>query len=186
MLFSLAGDVPWSCVVHAYHRWASAKKLPYRSAKALASKVEKNGYSAKAVGEWLDAAAIAELLGITSGQIRRWIANGWIHGHHEGVKWYISRKALRDLAKRRPGLFQGRPATDLTQLLCDSVLAKELSERHERMRHGQKLRIRCVETGRTYESMAEAGRKVHVGRKALSQAMHRGRPCAGFHWIFVK
>lgn len=185
MLFSLTGDLPWSFVINAYHGWAAKQNLPYRTPKALLRRVHVKGYSAKAVGEWLDTTAIGQLLGIQGNQIRRWVVKGWIRGHHEGVRWYVSRNDLRDLARRRPGLFQGRPVQDLTQLLCDVELATELSKRHERLRHGRRLRIRCIETGRIYPSMADAGKHVHIGRQALSKAMREGRPCAGYSWKFV-
>lgn len=185
MLFSLTGDMPWSAVVKAYHRWATAEKFPYRTEKALLRRVHVYGYSAKAVGEWLDPPAIGQLLGIGGNQVRRWIVQGWIRGHQEGVKWYISRKDLRDLAKRRPDLFQDRPETNLMQLLCDSALAKQLSKSSGRLRLGKGQKIRCLETGRTYNSMADAAEKIFVVRQTLSKAMREGRPCAGYSWKFV-
>lgn len=149
-------------------------------------RVHVHGYSAKSTGEWIDAAGVGELLGIEGNTVRRWIKNGWMRGHHEGVKWYVSRKNLRALARARPHLFQGRPASDLNQLLCDHHLAEQLSEHHQRLRQGARSRIKCLDTGRVYPSMADAAKKLFVHRQALSKAMREDRPCLGMRWQFVK
>ena len=186
MLFSLAGDVPFSSLVRTYHQWASTEKFQYRTAEALMHRLKKNGYSARSFGEWLDTRAVSQFLGISVFKVRYWITTGLIRGHREGRRWYISRTGLRDLARRRPDLFQEQEETVLIQLLCDPTLAKELSERDERLPHGKRQRIRCIETGRVYKSMAEAGRHVYVCGRAISKAMLLGKPCAGLHWEFVK
>ena len=185
MLFSLTGDMPWSAVVATYRRWAKAENYPYRTERALRRKVHISGYSCKSTGEWLDTAAIGAYLGIEGNSVRRWVRNNWLPAYREGIKWYVSREKLRRFAKQRPDLFQERPEADLLQLLCDPILAKQLANRHARVRHGKRLPICCLETGKVYASMADAADAIYVRRQSLSRAMRENRPCAGYHWQFL-
>lgn len=185
MLFSLAGDMPWTAVVNTYWRWARGQDMPHRTEKALRRRIHINGYSCKSFGAYIDAAAVGQLLGIEGNSVRRWLRLGWLPGFREGTKWYVSRQELVRFAKKRPDLFQERPEADLMQLFCDPLLAKELANRHDRLRNGKRQPIFCVETGRVYGSMAEASEAVYVKRQSLSKAMRRNRPCAGYHWQFL-
>ena len=42
--------------------------------------------------------------------------------------------------------------------------------------------IKCIETGKRYESMAEAGRDTGINKESIRHAIKAGRPCKGLHF----
>ena len=46
-------------------------------------------------------------------------------------------------------------------------------------------RVRCVETGITYESIADARRKINKLSINISSAAREGRIAGGYHWVYV-
>lgn len=49
---------------------------------------------------------------------------------------------------------------------------------------GRKKRVRCVETGETFDSIADAARRTGCLKPSLSSALKRGGTCAKCHWEF--
>lgn len=50
-------------------------------------------------------------------------------------------------------------------------------------RRGQ---VRCVETGKIFESSAEASRSVGLNIRAVSTAIHRNITAGGYHWEYLE
>lgn len=47
-------------------------------------------------------------------------------------------------------------------------------------------RVKCVETGEIFESMAAAGKKVNKSRVSISGAIRRNGTCGGYHWEVIE
>lgn len=46
-------------------------------------------------------------------------------------------------------------------------------------------KIKCVETGKEYPSLADAARGIGRARQALTYCMHHKGKCGGFHWEYA-
>ena len=47
---------------------------------------------------------------------------------------------------------------------------------------GRRIRVRCIETGKVYESMTLAARALHTSVSSISLALHGGGSAGGHHW----
>jgi hypothetical protein len=91
-----------------------------------------------------------------------------------GAFWYIERRALRRLAREMPQVLGGYGADALFLLLEDRDLAEEVCRQCPGF-WGDK-RIRCIETGRVYQSCSEAAEALHVDYTTISLAIKQRRP----------
>lgn len=181
ILLSLAGDLPWSIATRRYNQWATMNGYAKRSKRALYRRVHILGHSTRAAGQWLDTAAIAQLLGVHGETIRRWDRKGWVHVYQQGRKKYINRKSLVQLAKERPQLLAGHDRNSLFLLLEDEVLAARLAAT-KRKNTGLRAKVLCIETGLIYPSLQAAAQSQWVTRAAITGAVRRGSRCNGYHW----
>lgn len=186
MLFGLVGDVPWSVVVSTFNRWAVVNGYSRRTRRALHRRVNVAGYSIKATGSWIDIPTIAKLLGSSGECVRRWARNGTIKAFREGKKYYVKRENLREFALQHAELFSGKPRDDLFMLLDDEELANQLADLPVGPRLGHERPIMCVETGKVYRSYQLAADTHFVTRQALTCAVWKGTPSAGYHWRQVE
>lgn len=182
ILFGLVGDLPWSVATRVYNQWAATNGYARRTARALHRRVNVAGYSIKATGTWIDVPTIAQLLGTSGECIRRWVREGQVDAYREGTKIYIKRKSLRSFARKNHDLFSAKPRDQLFLLLDDQQLAEELSQMPSGRRSGRETPIICIETGRVYSSYRAAAQAVFVSRQAITSAIRRGTPSAGYHW----
>lgn len=185
MLFSLAGDLPWSRLVGVYRQWASTQKMPLRTNEALRRRLHQNGYSCKSFGEYLSPSAVASMIGIDVWSVRYWIRKGWLPAHREGTQFYVSRTELRRLARTRPKLFICKSEADLMQLLCDRELSASIIRTQSKVRTGKPQRIRCLTNRQVYPSVTAAAAAVFVNRESISKAIRRNGRCAGHRWEYV-
>lgn len=181
-LCSMAGDMPWSKVVHHYRSWATAKGLPLRTERAMRKQLEMRGISLQCYGSWVTTTTVAEMIGTSSAAIRRWVANGWVESYAEGSKNYISRRSLRSLATERPILFSGGDRMLLFELLEDAELVDSIRQQYPKRVWNLPTRVRCIDTGKVYPSISRASRAVYVTSQALRQGLQRGHRIAGYRW----
>jgi hypothetical protein len=182
MLFSLAGDMPFSRIKQVYDSWCNTHGLPIRTDRALRRRLEDNGYSLRSVGEWLTTAMVAELIGTSTLAIARWCNNGWVTVHREGHRRYISRKSLRKLARQRPILFSGANRDNLFQLLEDDELVTSIRQQYPTRAWAQPVKVRCIQTGKVYPSIKSAALAVYVTPQAIRHAINRGYRTAEYNW----
>lgn len=61
----------------------------------------------------------------------------------------------------------------------------EHSVKKENVPHRKRVPVRCIETGKVFESAYEAGESVCRNAKTIRSACYTGTPSAGFHWEYV-
>lgn len=180
-LQELAGDYPWPAVPARFNVWARRNGLPERTELALCHRCEVEGFSRVCTGSFISTGAIRALTGAGWLTIQRWINTGELTIARSGRKLYIQRDTLRRFVQRRPEYFTGLPVSSLTQLLDDEKLAQRLAAQPRSWVTGKRRQVRCVDTGEVFASAAEAGRRFHLSRSAISLAVLGKRPVAGGH-----
>lgn len=179
LLQSFAGDMPWQLVPRHYNRHASIKGYPHRTNSSLKAACDRRGISRASTGEWITAAYISRMMGISDFSVRQWRKRGWLPATQFGNRGkgsiaYIRRRDLRALARERPSLFGGLSVAALTQLLSDEVLAEEIANMElPKPRMGQTRQIICVETGKRYPSIREAAKANYVVTGTLWKVIDR-------------
>lgn len=183
----LAGTVPLPEVVKRFNLWALRQQppLPRRSDAAIWRHACRQRISLRCCGDKLTISDAANLLGVTFARIRRWTRLGYLPTYHYG--WlYVARADLVAMAWERPELLCGIPRDRLYQLLedeevCDHILK---ADGYRVGPLGQR-RVRCIETGQVFPSVAAAGAAVSRNPFGISRAVRRGWAVANRHWEFV-
>ena len=76
--------------------------------------------------------------------------------------------------------------------ICDivDVLAKNnieiISPSRNYNREGNKKKTRCIETGKIFNSAADAARSINLQRETVSSAICYNRTAGGYHWEYVR
>ena len=182
----LAGDVPWPVLPQTYWNTVRQHGYPRRTATALRRKCNDLGLGRAAIGRWVNAGLICQLMDISYEAVQTWMRNGLIEGKRfgstKGHRYYFTRASVRALAKRHPYLFGGLPISNLTQLFDDTKLATEIAAL-ELPKHQQRRPVLCVETGTTYPSISAAARAVYVTPKCIYDALdHPTKTSASYTW----
>ena len=182
----LAGDVPWPALPQTYCNTVAQHGYPKRTATALRRKCNDLGLQRAAIGRWVNAGLICQLMEISYEAVQTWMRNGLIEGKRfgstKGHRYYFTRASLRALARTHPHLFGGLPISNLTQLFDEITLAKEIAA-FGLPKHQQRRPVRCVETGTTYPSISAAARAVYVTPKCIHDALdHPTKTSASFTW----
>ena len=182
----LAGDVPWPALPQTYWNTVRQHGYPRRTATALRRKCNDLGLQRAAIGRWVNAGLICQLMQISYEAVQTWMRNGLITGKRfgdtRGHRYYFTRSSLCALARTHPELFGGLSSAALTQLFDDPKLAKRVAEL-ALPRLQQRRPVLCVETGITYPSLSEAARAVYVTTKCISTALDRpDKTSASFTW----
>jgi DNA-binding transcriptional MerR regulator len=182
----LAGDVPWPALPQIYWNTVRQHGYPRRTGTALRRKCNDLGLQRAAIGRWVNAGLICQLMGISYEAVQTWMRNGLIAGKRfgstKGHRYYFTRASLRALAKRHPHLFGGLPISNLTQLFDDTKLAIEIAAL-DLPKHQQRRPVLCVETGTTYPSISAAARAVYVTPKCIYEALdHPTKTSASYTW----
>jgi DNA-binding transcriptional MerR regulator len=182
----LAGDVPWPALPQTYCNTVAQHGYPKRTATALRRKCNDLGLQRAAIGRWINAGLICQLMQISYEAVQTLMRSGLISGTRfggtRGHRYYFKRTDLRRLAVSRPHLFGGLSIAALTQLFDDPKLAKQVAEQGL-PKHQQRRPVLCVETGITYRSISEAARAVYVTTKCISTALDDPtKTSASFTW----
>ena len=182
----LAGDVPWPALPDAYWNTVRQHGYPRRTATALRRKCNDLGLGRAAIGRWVNAGLICQLMEISYEAVQTWMRSdllpGKRFGETKGHRYYFRRCDLRHLAGTHPHLFGGLPISNLTQLFDDAKLAAKIAEL-ELPKHQQRRPVLCVETGKTYPSISAAARAVYVTPKCIYDALdHPTKTSASCTW----
>jgi len=183
----LAGDVPWPALPKAYWCTVRLRGYPRRTATALRRKCNDLGLSRAAIGRWINAGLICQLMGVSYEAVQTWVRRGLISGtrfgHTRGHRYYFKRSDLRALARTHPHLFGGLSTAALTQLFDNAALAKQVVALGLPKRR-QRRPVLCVETGIIYPSVSAAARAVYVTPKCISCALDRpDKTSASYTWL---
>ena len=182
----LAGDVPWPALPQTYWNTVRQHGYPARTATALRRKCNDLGLGRAAIGRWVNAGLICQLMEISYEAVQTLMRSGLLPGTRfgdtRGHRYYFKRTDLRRLAATHPHLFGGLSCAALTQLFDDPKLAKQVAELGL-PRLQQRRPVLCVETGITYPSLSAAARAVYVTTKCISTALDRpDKTSASFTW----
>ena len=185
-LYLLAGDVPWPVLPQVYWNIVRQHGYPRRTATALRHKCSDLGLQRAAIGRWVNAGLICQLMEISYEAVQTLMRNGLLpgkrYGTTQGHRYYFTRASVRALAKTHPHLFGGLPVSNLTQLFDDDKLAIEIAAL-ELPKHQRRRPVLCVETGTTYPSISAAARAVYVTPKCIYEALdHPTKTSASFTW----
>jgi hypothetical protein len=185
----LAGDVPWPALPQTYWHTVRQHGYPQRTATALRRKCNDLGLGRAAIGRWVNAGLICQLMQISYEAVQTLMRTGLISGTRfggtRGHRYYFKRCDLRHLAVSHPHLFGGLDCAALTQLFDDPKLAKRVAEQGL-PKHQQRRPVLCVETGKVYPSLSAAARAVYVTPKCISTALdHPTKTSASYTWRSV-
>lgn len=182
----LAGDVPWPALPDIYWHTVRQHGYPRRTGTALRRKCNDLGLGRAAIGKWVNAGLICQLMDISYEAVQTCMRNGLIEGKRfgdtRGHRYYFPRASVRALARTHPHLFGGLPISNLTQLFDDEKLAKKIAAL-ALPKHQQRRPVRCVETGTTYPSISAAARAAFVTPKCICDALdHPTKTSASYTW----
>ena len=185
-LYLLAGDVPWPALPQVYWNTVRQHGYPQRTGTALRRKCNDLGLQRAAIGRWVNAGLICQLMDISYEAVQTLMRSGLLPGKRfgetQGHRYYFRRCDLRHLADSHPHLFGGLPISNLTQLFDDAKLAIKIAEL-ELPKHQQRRPVLCVETGTTYPSISAAARAVYVTPKCIYDALdHPTKTSASYTW----
>lgn len=185
----LAGDVPWPALPQTYYNTVRQHGYTRRTATALRRKCNDLGLQRAAIGRWVNAGLICQLMQLSYEAVQTLMRNGLLPGTRfggtRGHRYYFKRTDLRRLAATHPHLFGGLGCAALTQLFDDPKLAKRVAEL-QLPRLQQRRPVLCVETGKVYPSLSAAARAVYVTPKCISTALDRpDKTSASFTWRSV-
>ena len=185
----LAGDVPWPALPQTYWNTVRQHGYPKRTGTALRRKCNDLGLGRAAIGRWVNAGLICQLMGISYEAVQTLMRSGLLPGTRfggtRGHRYYFKRTDLRALARTHPHLFGGLSTAALTQLFDEPKLAKRVAELGLPKRR-QRRPVLCVETGITYPSLSAAARAVYVSVKCISCALDRpDKTSASYTWRSV-
>jgi hypothetical protein len=182
----LAGDVPWPALPQTYCNTVAQLGYPKRTATALRRKCCDLGLQRAAIGRWVNAGLICQLMEVSYEAVQTLMRTGLLPGKRfgetKGHRYYFRRCDLRHLADSHPHLFGGLPISNLTQLFDDSKLAARIAAL-DLPKHQQRRPVLCVETGTTYPSISAAARAVYVTPKCIHDALdHPTKTSASYTW----
>ena len=185
-LSDLAGEFPIAYVHKDYNRWAAANGHPERSIHAIKRAIVRFfNVSTVPEGEWLGTDSIGRAINRTEDAIARWVKLRRVHRdqvRRTGYGFFISRRGLRDLARRHPDYFNHCTHSQLFALLEDLdtveyVLAAPPSVHRPRP-------IICPDTGSSYPSMGAAAKAIGCYPNTIRMALLRGGTAKGLRFQF--
>jgi hypothetical protein len=183
-----AESMPCESLIRVFNAQNKIAGRPKRSAVSIKLKVDKLGYSLEPKYRYLSASALARVLGISNDAVRYWLQIGLKGVRNRDVPRspvYITATELRKFARNNPRFFGGIPRIDLYIALEDEDLADQIFRQYPNRNSCIKkpVRVKCVETGRIYNSQSDAARAIYVNRSIVFRAVKYGHRAAGYHFI---
>ncbi len=180
--------MPCESLIRVFNAQNKIAGRPKRSAVSIKLKVDKLGYSLEPKYRYLSASALGRVLGISNDAVRYWLQIGLKGVRNRDVPRspvYITATELRKFARNNPRFFGGIPRIDLYLALEDENLVDQILEQYPNRNSCIKkpVRVKCVETGRIYNSQSDAARAIYVNRSIVFRAVKYGHRAAGYHFI---
>lgn len=70
---------------------------------------------------------------------------------------------------------------------CDAKYNTNYGTRNEKIANKRKKKVRCIETGETFDTITEAANSVNRAVSTMSGHLNGHRKtCAGYHWEFIE
>ena len=179
-LTDLTGELPWHMVVAKF-----AQRRPLRTNLSMIRKARELGLSRIPEGEFISIGTIKAFTGYCYEKVYLWIDSGDLsavaRSDAKNSPRYVSRKNLRDFAKKRPDQFGGIGQAELTQLFDCEYLAKMIVDMNL-PKMTKSHQVECIESGRRFPSIAAAARDARVHSKLVWLAIHQGADVRGRHY----
>lgn len=182
LLEQVAIDQPPDRILITYNNCAKQQGFPARTKQAVTWRMSQLGLTEKACGDWVSAAYICRVLGVSTFTPHYWTDRKGIPCHRDGRgRRYFRRSELRKVARQQPDIFGGISADRLFMLLEDRQLADDIAAQFPR-RGSDPKPVVAVETGWWYPSITAAAERNFIGTSAIQQAVRTGCRAAGYHW----
>ena len=186
-------SLPFHRLVRAYKTWAAQHDYPSRSNTSIDHKIRRLGFGTKPQIEYFTFQRLSEILGISNYTVAGWkrlVKHPLQAYQHDGKRYafnYVSRLDFNRFAQHHPECLGGVNEIGLQILLEDSKKAKEILRQYPKRRNPliKSKRVRCIETGKIYQSLGAAARDVHVVRQGVSKSVHYGHAANGFHFELI-
>jgi hypothetical protein len=189
LLRELVETLPTTQMIRVFNAQNGLRGNPKRTAHSIKLKVHHLNLSLRPTFIHT-ASSLARLLGVSSDAVRYWVSIGLKSTRQTDIPnspHYITPANLRKFARQRPELFGGINSIDLyIALECEKLVEYITTNYPKRSNflHPPK-RVRCVETGRIYNSYKEAAKAVYVSRSGIHKAVKRKGTANGFHFELV-
>lgn len=179
LLRSLAEMTPLYQMKGKYNSIASKMNLPRRTLQSIKSKCNKSAIVIKPEVQTYNVPHVARCLDVCHSTIYSWIK-------YEGLKasrrrnsrylhYYISHRDLRAFVRKHPQKFAGVDPLNLFILIDDKDLADKVTQQYPKRLPSQfpSTRMRCVTTGKIYQSIGDLCRAHNFSRSTFNWTMTR-------------
>jgi hypothetical protein len=179
LLRTLAETVPPCHIRAKYNLIASKMNFTKRSLKAIQSKCNKLGIVVKPEVQVYNVPYLAKCLGVCHTTVYSWIQENGLKATRKCNApyrhYYISYKELRAFVRKYPQKFAGVDSLNLFSLIDDKKLADEVTQQYPKRLPTQfrSARIRCVTTGKVYNSIGDLCREHNFSRSTFNWTMKR-------------
>jgi hypothetical protein len=189
LLREIAETLPTAQMIRVFNRQNALLGHPKRTAQSIKLKIHELGLSLRPQYVY-SANSLGRTLGISGDAVRYWLKLGLEATRQSQMSnspHYITNVAVRRFARKRPELFGGLNRIDLYIALEDEKLVDFILENYPNRNQPLKPpnRVRCIETGRIYNSYTEAGKAVFVTRSGIFKAIKFGSAANGYHFELV-
>lgn len=187
LLKDYAESLPTLQLVRIFNQLNKENGNPHRSAHSIKLKIHDLGLSLRPQYNLLSCNALARVLGVSVDAVRYWTTIGLAYSRQRNVPRsprFISAANLRKFARERPELFGGLNSVDLYIALESESLVEFITTNYPNRNRGitPPKRVRCIETGRIYNSYMEAAKAHHVTRSGIFKAVKFGTKANGHHF----
>lgn len=190
LLTDYAESLPILQLVRVFNQLNKEKGNPHRTINSIKNKLCKLGYSLSPQYNHLPCSVLARVLGVSVDSVRYWTTIGLVSTRQRdkpGSPRFVSAANLRKFARQRPELFGGLNPIDLYIALESESLVEFITTNYPKRNSCIKppKRVRCVETGRIYNSCVQAAKDNYVSRSGIYKAIKFGRRLNNHHFVFV-
>jgi len=187
LLHEFAESMPSDQFIRTFNQQNTTNGRAKRSGISIRLKLHELNISLEPKYRYLTASGYARLLGISNDAVRYWLQIGLKGTKNRDVPRspiYIKTEDLRDFARINPRFFGGIPRIQLFLAIEDADLVdyivKTFPDRNTCIR--KPMKVRCIETGKIYESQSAAAKAMFVNRSIISRSVRRGHAANGHHF----
>lgn len=190
LLKDYAESMPAMQLVRVFNQLNKQRGNDARSSASIKLKIHELKLSLCPQYNQFSCSGLARVLGVSDDAVRYWTTIGLIYTRQREISRsprFITSANLRKFARERPELFGGLNSIDLYIALESESLVEFITTNYPNRSRGitPPKRVRCVETGRVYNSYAEAAKDNYVTRSGIYKAVRKGQKANGYHFELV-
>lgn len=176
ILEELAGYHPFERLVKLYQSVAAKRGLRYRTRYAIKRKMELLGISRTPIFDMINATELSRILGRNYHTILNWIYGKKFKAQKTGRVYSISIKEITDFARREPEFFYGIDYAQLSCVLTDLDLARELASKKTLFKAKKPVSIYNLKTGKIFKSIGEAAKYHNCSHQSILRSLNSNKP----------